>query len=263
MCKLSIERTGPLARVNALWRRLRGEPDRPAVDVPRLEAEVERVYADNAALRIRNDEIGAALAEAAAEINVAGPVAHRIRMLKQAHEHEYGRLVSQTDQEIARLRKELETATLRVRDRNLTIAAAIAGERELRIERDAWRSLAGRVTAQLADESRRYDTLALHLADLVGTMRRDGFNPRPAHADDWPGVRGPPWEDTPTARSSIDPELEAAQERLWMRVVEAAQERSAGNAELQTRILADAHRWRAMGLPLEEVEQRVWAGEGI
>lgn len=262
MCKLAVDRS-------SAWRRSianffgppqpvddDGRPVDPTMHT-RLEAELAGVLADNAHLRVELGEVQQALSDAASEIHVAGPVAHRIRMLKEAHGHEYSRLASQTDQEIARLRKEIEVAAARARDRNLTMAAAIAAERELRIERDAWRSLAGRISTQLADEARRYDGLALQLLELVGTMRRDGFNPRPSA---FAGI--PEGELVPTAASNI-PRTSAEDEHKWALVMEAAQERSGGNAELLARILGDAHRWKGLGVPLEEIAKRVWDGDGL
>jgi len=141
--------------------------------------------------------------------------------------HEARRELELRSHELIRLEHELATAT---RERSQSIAAIVAIAQGYGIHMAA---------------------LAERLTDRIVGLKRDGFHPLDASLDP---IRGP------TAPApEVKPPTEEDQ-KGWLLITEAIQDRAGEQAELAGRITEDAHRWRALGVPHADIAKRIYAG---
>lgn len=99
------------------------------------------------------------------------------------------------------------------------------------------------VLALQANSIRLCDTLVEKLCEL----RRDGFNFNP------PGL-------VDTGRPTVPGLNDEKVDDDWLKITEAAQDRGGGSPGLYDKLMADATRWRAKGISVKEIVQRIYEG---
>lgn len=131
ICQMEQERDGLKAELSDIKAAYDKSINSPCPDehhctcVPALRQEVERLKAELAKEIERRDRAELALADAALEIHVMGPVAHRIRVLKD----QFGEVIDNLEAKRDRLKAELAEANLMAagfQEQNLQARAELA-----------------------------------------------------------------------------------------------------------------------------------------
>lgn len=107
------------------------------------------------------------------------------------------------------------------------------------------------------DERQARQALMAKFVDGFVNLRRDGFNPGGFSEAAFRIPIAPNNQDQDEPRAG---ELSAEKVHKWLRCVELIQERAGGDAVLQSTMTGDAERWRSLGIPFEEIENRIRDG---
>lgn len=178
------------------------------------------------------------------------------RAVDAARTHADRRKLAEAQRDAAenRLTEALETAVLQEK------TAAFLTEKlpvlEARLEHQ--KAELKMVHAELSDAHKLVDAhlgMADRLVDAIVKMKMAGF------VDASPSFNGPT-SGLVTAPFTADlrPAVSEADQRGWEKVLEAIQERASGNAQLMNVLTGDAYNWRKAGVPIKQIEGRIWNG---